>query len=104
MNAEEFLVSKGLSKSTIKAVRFPHRFENTELELLPLMEEYARFKRSEDIVSAISSLPIVDLSKVNRVEVIDEKGRSYVNWEEKNRTSLSLQDNGRTLKVFISEQ
>jgi len=48
-------------------------------------------------------LPIVYLSKVNRVEVIDEKGRSYVNWKPTNRTELQLQDNGKTLKVFISQ-
>lgn len=40
-------------------------------------------------------------SRINRVEVIDEKGRSYVNRKPNNRTELHLQDNGRTLKVFI---
>ena len=46
--------------------------------------------------------------KVNRVEVIDhtksvEKGggRAYVFWEDKAEVELSLQDEGRTLKVFI---
>jgi len=47
-------------------------------------------------------LPIIDLSKVNRVEVIDENGRSYVNWKPTNKTSISMQDDGKTLKVFIS--
>lgn len=41
--------------------------------------------------------------KVNRVEVIDKNGRSYVNWRSDNKVELSLQDNGRTLKVFIKE-
>jgi hypothetical protein len=39
---------------------------------------------------------------INRVEVIDENGRSYVNWKPTNKTELQIQDNGRTLKVFIS--
>lgn len=46
--------------------------------------------------------PVTLLEKVNRVEVIDQKGRSYVNWKPTNKIELSLQDDGRTLKVFIS--
>jgi hypothetical protein len=46
--------------------------------------------------------PVTFLEKVNRVEVIDQNGRSYVNWKPTNKTELSLQDNGKTLKVFIS--
>lgn len=47
--------------------------------------------------------PVTFLEKVNRVEVIDQKGRSYVNWKPTNKTEFSLQDNGKTLKVFISD-
>lgn len=43
------------------------------------------------------------VSKVNRVEVIDENGRSYVNWNKHNKVHVELQDNGRTLKVFITQ-
>jgi hypothetical protein len=41
----------------------------------------------------------LNLKKVTRVELIDESGRCYV----KNPASveLSLQDDGRTLKVFV---
>jgi len=46
--------------------------------------------------------PVTFLEKVNRVEVIDQNGRSYVNWKPTNKTELSLQDGGKTLKVFIS--
>lgn len=42
--------------------------------------------------------------KVIRVEVIDNEGRSYVNWDDKNKVELSFQDNRRTLKVFISNE
>lgn len=43
-------------------------------------------------------------SEVTRVEVIDSKGRSYVNWKEGNKVSLSLQDDNRTLKIFITSK
>jgi hypothetical protein len=46
--------------------------------------------------------PVTFLEKVNRVEVIDQNGRSYVNWKQNNKTEISLQDGGKTLKVFIS--
>ena len=40
---------------------------------------------------------------ITRVEVIDENGRSYVNWKEDNDITLSYQDDGRTLKVFVNK-
>ena len=46
--------------------------------------------------------PATLLEKANRVEVIDQQGRSYVNWKPTNKTSISMQDDGKTLKVFIS--
>jgi hypothetical protein len=42
--------------------------------------------------------------KVTRVEVIDQDGRSYVNWDKSNKVELSFQDDGRTLKVFIGHR
>ena len=53
------------------------------------------------IADVMAMFPRVDLSKVNRVEVIDKNGRSYVNWKPTNKTSISIQDDGKTLKVFI---
>jgi len=53
-----------------------------------------------------------DLLKVNRVEIIDHtkdendevKGRSYVKWEEDDfKVEADLQDNYKTLKIFIYE-
>lgn len=38
--------------------------------------------------------------QVNRIEVIDSKGRSYTNYDVKG-FELSLQDDNRTLKIFI---
>jgi hypothetical protein len=46
--------------------------------------------------------PMSLLEKVNRVEVIDQSGRNYVNWKLTNKVEILLQDDGRTLKVFIS--
>lgn len=42
-----------------------------------------------------------NLKRVNRVEVIDPKGRSYVFWQDGCKVRMQLQDDGRTLKVFI---
>lgn len=57
----------------------------------------------------------MDTSKVTRLEVIDhtreEGGRVYTYWSQyddgdikKPKIELSLQDDGRTLKVFIRKQ
>lgn len=43
------------------------------------------------------------LEKVNRVEVIDHTGRAYVFWEDKADVTMAIQDQGRTLKVFIEK-
>jgi superfamily II helicase len=42
----------------------------------------------------------IDQPSVTRVEVIDSKGRAYVNMKVK-KLQLSYQDNNRTLKLFI---
>ena len=46
----------------------------------------------------------LNTSKVNRVEVIDQNGRAYVQWDKREAITVEcqLQDEGRTLKVFIS--
>lgn len=46
-----------------------------------------------------------DMSKISRLEVISyDKGREYVNWNKQGVLNLeeSLQDDGRTLKIFIN--
>ena len=42
---------------------------------------------------------MIDLSNVTRVEVIDGYGRSYTSYNA-DRVKLSVQDDGRTLKVL----
>lgn len=39
--------------------------------------------------------------RVNRVEVIDRSGRVYVGYFDAAGANLALQDEGRTLKVFM---
>ena len=43
------------------------------------------------------------LERVTRVEVIDDTDRKYVNWEVDN-VIISLQDAGRTMKIFIDNK
>lgn len=45
---------------------------------------------------------VTKLPNVTRVEVIDAEGRSYVNWDDSAVVELSLQDDARTLKIFIN--
>lgn len=44
----------------------------------------------------------MNTEKITRVEVIDDNGRSYVNWDSNNKVELSFQDNDRTLKIFVN--
>lgn len=49
----------------------------------------------------------LDFDKVTRLEVIDHKddnGRVYVNWKDDNSFKVSLQDDGKTLKIFITKR
>ena len=44
----------------------------------------------------------IDTTKVTRVEVIDDDGRSYTKWNVFD-VQIMLQDDNRTLKVFLKE-
>jgi len=46
---------------------------------------------------------VEDVPLVNRVEVIDETGRAYVNMNVEH-VQYSLQDGGRTLKLFVKSE
>ena len=54
-------------------------------------------KEDEVIVDGIMKLP-----RVTRVEVIDENGRSYVNYDVE--VELSYQDSAQTLKLFLKKR
>ena len=80
------------------------------------MQEKSNFARAES--NAISwAIEVIknsfkpqireDLSKVTRLEVIDhtsEKGRAYYKMNENIQVEESIQDEGRTLKIFISSR
>ena len=70
-----------------------------DMEVRRCIEDLKRhFGISENNMDCLTGLP-----EVNRVEVIDSQGRSYVKYGTHD-VSYSLQDNGRTLKVFLSEE
>ncbi len=43
---------------------------------------------------------VIDTKNITRVEVIDDTGRAYSSWNNE-AVELSVQDDGRTLKIFI---
>jgi hypothetical protein len=43
------------------------------------------------------------MTRITRVEIIDGEGRSYVSWEDDNDIVTSIQDDGKTLKVFVNK-
>lgn len=45
----------------------------------------------------------IEHHRITRLEVIDETGRVYTNWDPDNQITLSFQDGNRTLKVFIGK-
>lgn len=45
-----------------------------------------------------------ELKNCTRVEVIDGNGRSYVNWHPDNEVKISMQDDNKTMKIFIKRK
>ena len=43
------------------------------------------------------------MTRITRVEIITDTGRDYVCWEEDNDITVSYQDDGKTLKVFVNK-
>jgi len=71
-----------------------------------LTDEQFRFTVKSTLMSyfddLLEYLDCCRLDEVTRFEVIDEKGRQYVKYKVKVRDSL--QDNNRTLKVFVEKR
>lgn len=76
-----------------------NEFLKEQLEIIKI--ENKELKKQLSIHGVVKSLPIQDLPNCTRVEVIDQNGRSYVNWKPTNKVRLSMQDDGRTAKIFI---
>lgn len=68
------------------------------------MEVFNKNGEPLSIIEVLGMASKIDLPGVTRVEVIDDNGRSYVNWKPNNNSFLMLQDEGRTLKVCIRTQ
>jgi len=89
-----------LSKNT-KGQDWRHNIKQIKIKINEYAKEYHESNAKKlNIPDVMAMLPT---AMINRVEVIDENGRSYVNWKPTNRTELQVQDNGRTLKVFVSQ-
>lgn len=46
--------------------------------------------------------PEVVYKSITRVELIDDDGRRYINWDA-HAVRISIQDGGRTLKLFVGK-
>lgn len=46
---------------------------------------------------------VIPVPEITRIEVIDETGRAYVRYLSQPVLQISVQDDGRTMKVFIQE-
>jgi hypothetical protein len=54
-------------------------------------------------VLEIDETKVNKLEDITRVEVIEDGYRKYVNWKVTD-VMISIQDNGRTLKIFAKEK
>ena len=65
-------------------------------------DEYVKWLESE--VKKLHSQNVSDsvLSKCTRVEVIEDSDRAYINWKDTNRVQIQMQDDNKTLKIFIT--
>jgi hypothetical protein len=101
----DIMGDRGIIRPAIFALMYERVEENSSKVL---ERTYARQgEELEDIIDRVvqrlGSSNIIVLEKCTRVEVIDEKGRAYINWMPDNKAALSIQDEGQTLKVFITK-
>lgn len=87
-----------VGKSYIPLTNTTADFKMLENRVRELEAENLKLRQSEHLHK---HSVMQGLQDVTRVEVIDEKGRSYVNWNRSNKVELQIQDEGRTLKAFI---
>ena len=62
---------------------------------------------AKDVREYLKKFIIEYESEINRVEVINhinDKGREVIVWDDNAKIELSFQDNGKTLKIFITEK
>lgn len=68
------------------------------------MKETGLFNAKHEPLTLSEVFNMITISTVTRVEVIDQKGRSYVNINPENKVYVSIQDDNRTMKIFISNK
>jgi len=78
-----------------------------EHKIRDIAEMLVDYERRNDVSTSENSLHkhFVNASflpKCTRVEVIDQSGRVYVNWKPTNKVQIQMQDDNKTLKVFIT--
>jgi hypothetical protein len=91
---------------------YPYRNRNYKQETLYAKSKYDETYLKQELLETFKNEimredeVIVDgnmkLPRVTRVEVIDENGRSYVNYNIE--VELSYQDNVQTLKLFLKKR
>jgi len=97
-----------LSKETLELIEKEARlFSDKPAEQYHFIQVIKYLKSNPAILASAGLTSVSPLSdawvKVNRIEVIDKKGRSYVKYFD-GKVEQSLQDEGRTLKIFITPQ
>jgi hypothetical protein len=95
-NEEQALKSLGIDRETFGQ----KPWDESMLESLGI--DYEDFKGENDVdYEAPNGDYIKSYPLINRVEVIGQNGREYVQYDCSN-VQVSEQDEGRTLKVFLS--
>lgn len=85
------------------AVDYLQEIQDDGVRLLSAQVQFILINKIKDIQqNAIEASPEIICEKVTRIEVIDNNGRAYVNWDKNNKVELQLQDDGKTIKIFIS--
>lgn len=101
-------------------VLLEHTIVDREVRLHDMLEQYQAFLQAAgyhfkegDYLSCVNddddeeTFKVADMDnllvpqEITRLEVIDEKGRSYVNMDVQT-IATSVQDDGRTLKLFVT--
>jgi lysyl-tRNA synthetase class II len=104
---EKHIKAKTLSESTLALYGYKKSLLNEVIHSLQSKQSEER----QNIVDAEEKAKLIDYSKVTRVEVINhnpsikrEMGRVFSSQDSSNKVFVSLQDEERTLKIFIEKR
>ena len=88
-----------ITKEQFKKLAKKHLIALQGYDVNETIEIFGAGKLYDEIVE--SEKTDISTEQVTRVEVIDDTGRAYVNRNPDNAVEVQIQDDGRTLKVFI---